>query len=343
MGKVCNVMAPINSVNGITINRTKLCHSSNYKDKDSRTIDYLVFHYTGNTKDTAKANASYFMGANREASAHYFVDDISIWQSVDVNDQAIHCGTWGTYYHDACRNQNSIGIEMCCTAGNYKIGKKALENAAQLGAALCKYLGITDVDKYVVRHYDVTHKNCPAQMAGSNNAEWNAFKARIKEIIKPVATSTPTTSATTTTSVAIAAGDKLTLSSAAIYTSSSAKNKAGTKTGTYYVWDKKVINNRIRITNSKSNVGKSGQVTGWINVDDAKKVASNTSSANATEYKVKVTVGVLNIRSGPSSINYKVVGAIKDKGVYTIIETKGNWGRLKSKVGWIYLPYTKKV
>lgn len=186
MSKVCNVNAPINSVNGITINRTKPCHSSNYKNLESRNVEYLVFHYTGNTKDTASANANYFMGANRQASAHYFVDDNSIWQSVDVNDQAIHCGTWGTYYHDACRNQNSIGIEMCCTAGNYKIGAKALENAAQLGAALCKYLGITDVDKYVVRHYDVTHKKCPAQMSGANNKEWAAFKARIKEILNPV-------------------------------------------------------------------------------------------------------------------------------------------------------------
>ena len=341
MGKVCNVMAPINSVNGITINRTKLCNPSNYTNLDSRNIEYLVYHYTGNTKDTAKANANYFMGTNRQASAHYFVDDTSIWQSVDVNDQAWHCGTSGTYYHDVCRNKNSIGIEMCCTAGNYKIGEKAVENAAQLGAALCKYLGISDVDKYVVRHYDVTHKNCPAQMAGSNNAEWAAFKARIKTILNPNATNN--TPEELITSVAIATGDKLTLSDVAIYISSSAKNKAGTKTGTYYVWDKKVVNNRIRITNSTANVGKSGQVTGWINVTDAKKVVSNTSNTNVTEYRVKVTANVLNIRSGPSSISYKVVGTIKDKGVYTIIETKGNWGRLKSKVGWIYLPYTKKV
>jgi hypothetical protein len=176
-------------------------------------------------------------------------------------------------------------------------------------------------------------------MAGSNNAEWTAFRARIKEIIKPPAV----TNTAAAVPVAIATGDKLTLSSIAIYTSSSVKNKAGTKTGTYYVWDKKVVNNRVCITNSKSNVGKSGQATGWINAEDAKKCASKTSEVNESPYLVKVTVGVLNIRSGPGSINYKVVGAIKDKGVYTIIETKGNWGRLKSKVGWIYLPYTKRV
>ena len=333
MGKTCNVMAPINSVNGITINRTKLCNSSNYTNSNSRVIEYLVFHYTGNKKDTAKANANYFMGANRQASAHYFVDDTSIWQSVDVNDQAWHCGTSRTYYHSACRNKNSIGIEMCCTADNYKIGKKALENAAQLGAALCKYLGITDVDKYVVRHYDVTHKSCPAQMV-SNNEEWVAFKSRIKEILNPTTT--------VKTPVTIAAGDRLDLSNTAIYISSTAKNKVGTRTGTYYVWSNNAVKNRIRITDSAANVGKSNKVIAWVNIEDAKKCLSKINT-NAPEYKVRVTTSVLNIRSGPSSVKYKVVGKITDKGIYTIIETKGNWGRLKSKAGWICLSYTKKV
>ena len=69
----------------------------------------------------------------------------------------------------------------------------------------------------------------------------------------------------------------------------------------------------------------------------AKPVASTTTS-----YKVKVTANVLNIRKGPST-GYVVVGSIKDKGIYTIVETKNGWGLLKSKIGWIYLGYTKKV
>ena len=186
MGKICDIAAPITFVGSIEINRSKPCNASNYTNISSREIGYLVYHYTGNSKDTAQANANYFMGANRWASAHYIVDNTSIWQSVDVNDRAWHCGTDGSYYHNDCRNANSIGIEMCCTAGNYKIGDKAKENAAQLGAALCKYLGITDVDKYVLRHYDITHKICPAQMV-NDNSEWAAFKARIKEILNGVA------------------------------------------------------------------------------------------------------------------------------------------------------------
>ena len=59
-------------------------------------------------------------------------------------------------------------------------------------------------------------------------------------------------------------------------------------------------------------------------------------------YQVRVTASVLNIRSGPGT-SYPVVGQIKDKGVYTIIEEKNGWGKLKSGAGWISLDYTKKV
>lgn len=57
---------------------------------------------------------------------------------------------------------------------------------------------------------------------------------------------------------------------------------------------------------------------------------------------VKVTCDELNIRSGPGA-KYKKVGSITDKGTYTIVEVKGNWGRLKSGAGWICLKYVKGV
>lgn len=68
-------------------------------------------------------------------------------------------------------------------------------------------------------------------------------------------------------------------------------------------------------------------------------------------YLVKVTTDVLNIRKGAGT-NYGTNGAIKNKGVYTIVEEatgKGatKWGLLKSykkdRNGWISLDYTKKI
>ena len=62
----------------------------------------------------------------------------------------------------------------------------------------------------------------------------------------------------------IKAGLKLSLNKVPLYTSSTDKTKDGTLTGTYYLFDGQKVNNRYRVTNSKANVGKAGQVTGWV-------------------------------------------------------------------------------
>lgn len=59
-------------------------------------------------------------------------------------------------------------------------------------------------------------------------------------------------------------------------------------------------------------------------------------------YKVKVTANCLNIRKEPNAKSKKV-GEITDKGVYTIVEEKEGWGKLKSGAGWISLKYVKGV
>lgn len=59
-------------------------------------------------------------------------------------------------------------------------------------------------------------------------------------------------------------------------------------------------------------------------------------------YLIKVLVDTLNIRKGPGTA-WNITGKIKDKGVYTIVETQGTWGKLKSGLGWISLNYTKRL
>lgn len=86
-------------------------------------------------------------------------------------------------------------------------------------------------------------------------------------------------------------------------------------------------------------------------IEEANKINNTQNSTeNATEnsteqainsYLVKVTANCLNIRDGVGT-NYKINGQITDKGTYTIVETQGNWGRLKSGAGWICLDYTTK-
>ena len=56
MSKYVSTSSPITSVNSISINSSKKAHSSNYSNVNGRTIEYIVFHYTGNNKDMAITN-----------------------------------------------------------------------------------------------------------------------------------------------------------------------------------------------------------------------------------------------------------------------------------------------
>ena len=63
----------------------------NYTKGNNRKIEYIVIHYVG-AVSSAKNNTIYFKNEYRGASAHYFVDDNSIWQCVLDKDVAWHCG-----------------------------------------------------------------------------------------------------------------------------------------------------------------------------------------------------------------------------------------------------------
>jgi len=175
---------------GLNINSDYPASSGNYTNMTSRTIKYIVIHYVG-TNGTALSVAKYFQNSGREASAHYVVglasEDGQIYQIVDDIDKAWHCGTSGTYYHDECRNTNSIGIETAChndtsdlTASSldWYFDDETVDSLVKLTKYLMKKYGV-DAD-HVVRHYDVTHKTCPAMWV-HDEAAWEAFKARLTE------------------------------------------------------------------------------------------------------------------------------------------------------------------
>ena len=75
------------------------------------------------------------------------------------------------------------------------------------------------------------------------------------------------------TSTTISAGTKVELSNTELYASANISKSASKKSGTYYIYNNQIVNNRVRITNSVSNVGKTpvgNYVTGWIKVSDIK-------------------------------------------------------------------------
>ena len=143
-------------------------------------IRYIVIHYTGGSADTAKNNADYFARENVGVSAHYFVDESTVWQSVPDNHNAWHCGTKNKYYHPSCRNSNSIGIELCARktmSGEYYFPYETVALAVELTKALIAKYNIPIEN--VVRHYDVTHKQCPLPYLSGNG--WAELKKKLTD------------------------------------------------------------------------------------------------------------------------------------------------------------------
>lgn len=179
---------------GMKINASIPCNTENYAKCDARTVEYVAMHYTGvGYVDNPKSNCTYFANGSRAASAHYFVDDTSIYQSVDPRDRAWAVGK-NVMGRTNCTNYNSISIEMCCTAGKFRISEKTKENAARLAADLLKKIGYTSAtfSPYLVRHYDVSGKQCPAEMVPlysqymegwGSEEEWERFKALVKSYL----------------------------------------------------------------------------------------------------------------------------------------------------------------
>lgn len=72
------------------------------------------------------------------------------------------------------------------------------------------------------------------------------------------------------------------------------------------------------------------------------KYLNKTNKTTFKEYKVKINTDVLNVRKDANTTS-KVITTVKKNEIYTIVEEKDGWGKLKSGTGWIKLSYAKKV
>lgn len=145
----------------------------------------IVFHYTANTGSSASAlgNARYFAGGSegRKASAHYVVDEGDVaYECVPMTNVAwsVGDGSSGSMGR-VVNNTNSVSIEMVShtdAAGRYYIPEKTMVNAGKLYRQLLKQLPNV---KYIVRHYDVSKKLCPAPLI--DESAWAEFKKMLQE------------------------------------------------------------------------------------------------------------------------------------------------------------------
>ena len=154
------------------------CRKDNYGGCRGGNVRYLVIHYTASPGDTAVNNGKYFAREYTGTSAHYFVDEETVVQSVPEDHIAWHCGG-AVYRHALCRNQNSIGIEICTKKNEdgFYFAPRSVENAMALTRQLMETYSVPAEN--VLRHYDVTGKICPAPFVGQGEPQWEAFKGGI--------------------------------------------------------------------------------------------------------------------------------------------------------------------
>lgn len=279
----------------------------------SMTPKYITIHNTSNSAP-AQNEISYMKNNNNATSYHVCVDEKYVIQAIPFNRNAWHAGDGA----NGTGNRYSIGIEIARSTGDINLFKQAEQNCAMYVAQLLKNYG-WGIDR-VKRHKDWSGKQCPHR---TMELGWSRFLNMIQAELNKLNGKTTTT--TTTTSFKV--GDKVVVkSSATTYADSTKIIPSWVKGGLYTI--SKINGSKVLLK----------EIVSWVKTSDVQK--SETSSKSVS-YVVRVTVDFLNIRSGAGT-NFPVTGTVKKGGVYTIVEEKNGFGRLKSGAGWISLDCTEK-
>ena len=146
-------------------------------------IDGVVIHYVGNPGTTAHANRNYFesLSSGQEgtyASSHFIVGlEGEVIQCVPLTEVA---------YASNTRNGDTVSIEVCHPDETGEFSPVTYDRVVELTAWLCRTFKL-DPETDVIRHYDVTGKECPRYYVEHPEA-WDAFRADVSAAIKELET-----------------------------------------------------------------------------------------------------------------------------------------------------------
>lgn len=171
-------------------------------------VTKIAVHYVGNPGTSAKNNREFFEGLKTQiadktntyrlnADGSYMMYNgqrvklrwVSSHFVIGLGGEIIQCvPTSEIAYCTNDANSYSISIECCHPDSTGKFTAATEQALAELCADLCGQFGLTSDD--IIRHYDVTGKQCPLywsptkyQSADIANARFGAFKARVKYIM----------------------------------------------------------------------------------------------------------------------------------------------------------------
>lgn len=139
-------------------------------------VNGIVVHYTANPGTTARQNRNYFAGLaeshKTSASSHFIIGlEGEIVQCIPCDEIA---------YASNDRNSDTIAIECCIADKSGKFNSKTYQSLVHLTTWL---IGRYDLEvEDVIRHYDVTGKNCPKYFVEHPDA-WEKFENDLAKYI----------------------------------------------------------------------------------------------------------------------------------------------------------------
>ena len=171
-------------------------------------VTKIAVHYVGNPGTSAKNNRDFFEGLKSQipdktntyrlnADGSYMMYNgqrvklrwVSSHFVIGLGGEIIQCvPTTEIAYCTNAANNYSISIECCHPDATGKFTAATEQALAELCAYLCGKFGLTADD--IIRHYDVTGKQCPLYWSPTKyvsadiaNARFSAFKSRVKYIM----------------------------------------------------------------------------------------------------------------------------------------------------------------
>lgn len=156
---------------------------------NSNSHEYFAVHYLG-----VNGENPYLYGGGY--GGHFYISKKGeVYQAAKVTDKLWHVGASSgfSYIHPDARNNNTIGVE-CATftlSGNnnddeeWFFTEETQIAAAKLAACISMEYGIPLEN--ILRHGDITTKNCPSPLKRDqglgSNWTWEQFKEKVKSYI----------------------------------------------------------------------------------------------------------------------------------------------------------------
>jgi len=182
---------------GIDLIDRRAANRSQIPAHNANAHKYFAVHYLGVNGENPDLYGGGYGG-------HFYVSKKGeVYQAAEVTDKLWHVGASSgfSYIHPDARNANTVGVE-CATytasgrnndAETWYFTEATQIAAAKLAAAVMHVLGIPMSN--LLRHGDITTKNCPSPLkrdqGKGSNWTWAQFKDAVSEYLEILSGETP--------------------------------------------------------------------------------------------------------------------------------------------------------